>query len=145
MSVIQINCPNCLITNRLTQERLSDKPVCGRCKNLIFSGQPLDLSEKNITATLEKNDIPVLVDCWAAWCGPCQNFAPVFKQAAALFEPKLRFAKLDTEALPSVSQKWLVRSIPTMILFKNGREIQRTSGALTLHQLQQWLNQQGVI
>jgi len=145
MSALQINCPHCLATNRVPNERLSDKPHCGKCKNFLFTGKPIELRNDNINVTLQKNDVPVLVDCWAAWCGPCQSFAPVFEQAASLFEPKLRFAKLDTEALPTISQQWSIRSIPTLILFKNGKEATRVSGAFPMPQLKQWLQQQGVI
>lgn len=99
----------------------------------------------NIGATLDKNDIPVLVDCWAPWCGPCQQFAPIFEQAATQFEPQIRLAKLNTEAVPSIAQRWNIRSIPTLILFKDGKEIQRASGAMPLPQLTQWLARAGVL
>lgn len=143
--MLQINCPHCFTTNRLPDERLSDNPNCGKCKKSLFSGKPLELNPGNVAATLEKNDIPVVVDCWAPWCGPCQHFAPVFEQAAALFEPKARFAKLNTEAVPSIAQRWGIRSIPTLIVFKNGKEIQRMSGAMPLPQFKQWLQQAGVL
>lgn len=143
--MLQINCPHCFTTNRLPDERLSDNPNCGKCKKSLFSGMPLELNPGNVAATLEKNDIPVVVACWAPWCGPCQHFAPVFEQAAALFEPKARFAKLNTEAVPSIAQRWGIRSIPTLIVFKNGKEIQRMSGAMPLPQFKQWLQQAGVL
>jgi thioredoxin 2 len=98
----------------------------------------------NVAATIDRNDIPVLVDCWAPWCGPCKSFAPVFEQAAALLEPKIRLAKLDTEAVPSIAQRWEIRSIPTLILFKQGKEVKRVSGAMSLAQLQQWLGSAGI-
>jgi len=145
MSSTQINCPHCFSTNRLPTDRLSDKPQCGKCKKSLFVGKPIVLNPGNVNPTLDKNEIPVLVDCWAPWCGPCKSFAPVFEQAAAAFEPKLRLAKLDTEAVPSIAQRWNIRSIPTLILFKGGKEVQRVSGAMSLPQLQQWLKQQGVL
>ena len=144
MNILQINCPNCMTTNRVPEDRLSDKPNCGKCKNLLFIGKPLELHPGNVAATLDKNDIPVLVDCWAPWCGPCKSFAPVFEQAAALLEPKIRLAKLDTEAVPSIAQRWAIRSIPTLILFKRGKEVKRMSGAMSLSQLQQWLGSAGI-
>lgn len=144
MSTTQINCPHCFATNRLPDERLTDNPTCGKCKQPLFVGKPLELNAGNVANTIEKNDIPVLVDCWAPWCGPCQSFAPVFEQLAAESEPYLRFAKLDTEAMPSIAQDWGIRSIPTLILFKGGKEVQRVSGAMSLQQLKQWLVQTGV-
>jgi thioredoxin 2 len=144
MNSLQINCPHCFATNRVPGDRLSDRPTCGKCKKPLFIAKPLELNPGNVAATLEKNDIPVLVDCWAPWCGPCKNFAPIFAQAAGILEPKLRLAKLNTELVPSIAQRWAIRSIPTLILFKQGKETQRISGAMTLSQLQQWLRSAGV-
>ena len=141
----QINCPHCFSTNRLPSERLVDKPTCGKCKRALFVGKPLELNAGNVANTLEKNDIPVLVDCWAAWCGPCQSFAPIFAQAAAQLEPYIRLAKLDTEAVPSLAQRWGIRSIPTLILFSGGKEVERMSGAMSLAQLKQWLVRAGAL
>jgi len=145
MNSTQINCPHCLTSNRVPPERLSDNPHCGKCKKSLFVGKPLELHPGNVGATLDKNDIPVLVDCWAPWCGPCQQFAPIFEQAATQFEPQIRLAKLNTEAVPSIAQRWNIRSIPTLILFKDGKEIQRASGAMPLPQLTQWLARAGVL
>lgn len=142
--MLQINCPHCLATNRVPAERLGDKPNCGRCKQALFDGKPLVLTPNNLAATLEKNDIPVVVDCWASWCGPCQAFGPVFNQAAAQFEPRARFAKLDTEANQAIAQQWGIRSIPTLLVFKGGKEVQRLAGALPLPQFSQWLRQAGI-
>src|SRR5690606_22435659 len=102
MSNLQINCPHCNANNRVPEERLVDKPQCGRCRQPLFYGKPLELNQDNLQATLTGNHIPVLVDCWAPWCGPCQSFAPVFEQAAARLEPMLRFARLDTQAEPDI-------------------------------------------
>jgi thioredoxin 2 len=141
MKTLMINCPHCQVTNRLPAERLADAPRCGKCKQNLFTGKPLELTTANVQATLVNNDIPVLVDCWAPWCGPCRSFAPVFMQAASILEPEWRLAKLDTEAFPALAGQWNIRSIPTLIVFKGGKEIQRLSGALSLPQLQQWLQQ----
>ena len=141
MSAIQINCPHCQANNRLPSERLEDAPRCGRCKMALFEAKPLVLNRDNVSATLKGNHIPVLVDCWAPWCGPCQSFAPVFTAAAARLEPQVRLAKLDTEAVPEIAQQWGIRSIPTLILFREGAELQRMSGALALPQLMQWVYQ----
>ncbi len=139
-----INCPNCLATNRLADERLSDNPLCGKCKKPLFAGKPMELHPGNVAATISNNDIPIVVDCWAPWCGPCRSFAPVFEQAAAQLEPKARFAKLNTEAAPSIGQRWRIQSIPTLIIFKGGKEVARMSGAMPLPQFKQWLAQQGI-
>lgn len=144
MNATQISCPHCFATNRLPGERLTDKPNCGKCKQPLFTGKPLELTAGNVASTLEKNDIPVLVDCWASWCGPCQSFAPVFEQIAAESEPYIRFAKLNTEDEQSIAQSWGIRSIPTLILFKGGKEIRRESGAMSIQQLKQWLVQSKV-
>ena len=139
MTDVQINCPHCFINNRFHADRITDNPKCGRCKEFLFIGRPMELTADNVEATLSGNDIPVIVDCWASWCGPCQSFAPVFEAAAARLEPNLRFAKLNTEAVPSLSEQWNIRSIPTLLLFRNGVEITRMSGALPLPQLMQWI------
>lgn len=139
-----VTCPKCNVTNKLPSDRLVDKPNCGKCKKPLFSGKPIELSAANVVAVLNHNDLPVLVDCWAPWCGPCKSFAPVFEQAAKAFEPRLRLAKLNTEAEPKTATRWNIRSIPTLILFKRGKEVARMSGALALPQLKQWLAQQGI-
>ena len=105
----------------------------------------MELKAKNTDATLNNNDIPVLVDCWAPWCGPCRQFAPVFEQAATEMEPKLRFAKLNTDEEQGIAMQWGIRSIPTLILFQNGKELQRTSGAMSQSSLKQWLQKADVI
>ena len=144
MSTTSISCPNCLKSNRVPSERLGDGPKCGNCKKPLFTGKPMALTAANAAALLNHTDIPVLVDCWASWCGPCRSFAPTFEQAAKDLEPKVRFAKVDTEANQQLAARWQIRSIPTLILFKGGKEADRVSGALPGAQLRQWLSQHGV-
>ncbi len=145
MSTTNVSCPNCASTNRVPTERLSDGPKCAKCKTKLFLGKPLDLTAANVGTVLNHNEIPVLVDCWAPWCGPCRNFAPTFEKAAKELEPKLRLAKLNTEDQQSVAGRWQIRSIPTLILFRAGKETARLSGAMTMSQLKQWLAQNGAI
>jgi thioredoxin len=144
MAVTSIACPACTKTNRVPSERLGDGPRCGHCKKPLFSARPMTLTAANAAAMLNNTELPVLVDCWASWCGPCRSFAPVFEQAAARFEPRVRFAKLDTEANQSLAARWGIRSIPTLILFRGGKEVDRVSGALPAAQLAQWLSRQWV-
>ncbi len=144
MTTTNLSCPKCSTKNRIPSDRLSDKPKCGRCKLPLFMGKPMQLTATNVAATLHHNDIPVLVDCWAPWCGPCKSFAPTFEKAAKDLEPRLRLAKLNTEVEKKVAGRWNIRSIPTLILFKEGKEVARLAGAVPLAQLKQWLGQQGI-
>ncbi|MBZ9537962.1 thioredoxin TrxC [Modicisalibacter tunisiensis] len=139
--MMQLGCPHCLAINRVAIARLHDAPQCGRCKRRLFTGEVVELTEENYSALVERSELPVVVDFWAAWCGPCKMMAPIFAQTAEALEPRLRFAKLDTEAHPRLAGRFGIRSIPTLIVFREGREIARQSGALPGPQLQQWLEQ----
>ena len=135
---LHIVCPHCTATNRLPALRLKQQPKCGKCHQLLFSGTVLQLNSDNFEAQISRNDIPLLVDFWADWCGPCKMMAPAFAQAAQLLEPQLRLGKLNTETEPGISAHYNIRSIPTMILFQSGRELARQSGAMSSQDIVRW-------
>lgn len=143
MSALVVPCAHCAGLNRIPSDRLSEAPRCGRCKAKVLLDAPFDVNQASFASQI-KGDLPLLVDVWASWCGPCRSFAPTFTQAAAQLQGRCRLAKLDSEANPQLSTQLGIRSIPSLILFKEGREIARQSGALPLPQLLAWLNQQGV-
>jgi len=136
---VHVPCPSCDTVNRVPESRLNDGPVCGSCKQLLFGGHPAELTDANFDRQIKRSGIPVVVDFWAAWCGPCRTMAPHFERAAAELEPRMRFAKLDTESAQEIAGRYGIRSIPTLIVFKGGREVARRSGALDSGSLVEWL------
>ncbi|SFF65986.1 thioredoxin [Fontimonas thermophila] len=135
---LHIVCPHCDAINRVPAERLVDQPRCGRCRQGLLTGKPIELTTQTFSRHVERGDLPVLVDFWAPWCGPCQMMAPQFEHAARLLEPRLRLAKVNTEAEPHLAAQFGIRSIPTLVLFQGGREIARQSGAMGAQDIARW-------
>lgn len=134
-------CPHCATTNRIPASKPAAAAKCGKCGGAVFDGHPVALNASTFQKHVANNTIPVVVDFWADWCGPCKMMAPAFAQATRDMEPHVRFAKLDTESEQQVAAQFGIRSIPTMILFKGGREAARQSGALSAPQIKAWVQQ----
>jgi thioredoxin 2 len=135
---VVVACPQCAGLNRVPVERLAESPHCGRCRSLLFTGHPLSLTATNFDAHASRGDLPLLVDFWAPWCGPCRMMAPHYEAAAHDLEPRFRVAKVDTEAEPGLGSRFAIRSIPTLVLFRGGREVARQAGAMTREQILNW-------
>jgi len=139
MSGVHVVCPHCNTTNRVPAEKLTANGKCGQCKLPLFTGAPLELTQANFMKHIQNSDLPVVVDFWASWCGPCKMMAPHFDRAARELEPSVRLAKLNTEIEQSIAGAFNIRSIPTLIVFKQGREVARQSGAMDAANLMRWI------
>jgi thioredoxin 2 len=134
-----IVCPSCLTTNKFAKEKLSSDPKCGKCGKQLFLGKPVKLNDRTFPKFVQKTTLPVVVDFWAEWCGPCKMMAPIFEQAAGNLEPRVMFAKLNTEEAPIMANEYGIRSIPTIAILENGKVINQTAGAMSLQNLTSWI------
>ncbi len=136
---LHLTCPHCHAVNRVPSDRLAAHPNCGKCHQRIFDGRPLELTSTTFDRHIAYNDIPVLVDFWAPWCGPCKIMAPEFERASVQLEPKIRLAKLDTDAEQAIASRYAIRSIPTLALFIGGLEVGRQTGAMGAPEIVRWV------
>lgn len=138
---LHIVCPHCDAVNRVPTAKLEQAPTCGKCQKALFTGQPVDLTSARFLKHIERSGIPVLVDFWAPWCGPCRSMAPFYAQAAQRLEPAFRVVKVDTEQAQDLAARFAIRSIPTLALFRNGREVARQPGAMDASNIMAWAQQ----
>lgn len=139
--MLVVACPTDASLNRVPRTKLDRKPKCGRCHNPLFQGKAVELNAANFDRHALKSDIPIVIDFWAEWCGPCRMMTPNFEMAVPRLEPRVRLGKLDTEAEPAIAQRYGIRSIPSMVMIRKGQEIARTSGAMPTSAIVDWVEQ----
>ena len=136
---IQVVCPHCRSVNRVPDARLTDRPNCGRCHAPLFTGHPIGLTAADFNLHISRPEIPLVVDFWAPWCGPCKMMAPAYEKAAAMLEPHVRLAKVNTEEEQALAAKFGIASIPTLVIFRGGREMARQPGAMGAQDIECWV------
>ena len=139
--MLVVACPSDASLNRVPRAKLDQNPSCGRCHKPLFQGKAVELNAANFDSHALKSDLPIVIDFWAEWCGPCRMMTPNFEKAAPQLEPRVRLGKLDTEAEPAIAQRYGIRSIPSMIMIKKGREVARTAGAMPTSAIVDWVEQ----
>ena len=139
--MLVVACPSDASLNRLPHAKLDRNPKCGRCHNPLFQGKAVGLNAANFDSHALKSDLPMVIDFWAEWCGPCRMMTPNFEMAAPRLEPRVRLGKLDTEAEPAIARRYGIRGIPSMVMIRKGREVARTSGAMPTSAIVDWVEQ----
>ena len=137
-AITQVPCPSCLAANRVPSERIGEDPKCGKCGTALVAGAPAELDEAAFDDYVARSELPVLADFWAPWCGPCRSMAPHFERAAAALKGRVQLVKVNTEAAPRLAMRLGIRAIPTLVLYRDGAEVKRASGALDAGELARW-------
>jgi thioredoxin 2 len=135
---VQVACPSCLAANRVPADRLAEDPKCGKCGARLLDGAPVELGEAQFEPFVQRTALPVLADFWAPWCGPCRQMAPHFERAAQALKDRVRLVKVNTEEAPGLAARYAIRAIPTLVLFRDGAEVKRVSGAMDAGALARW-------